>query len=137
MVGAGPDLLVLRTTRQAGQDARHDDGRADLMLQDRRTLRHTTRTAVQVIAALGGGIPAIAAAFNLPAGLVAKITAVFGVILLAVTAGQNSGEEAGVLPVLLPNPVAEAVEDAPSPPAIDLTTAVNEDDVDPDMLGGV
>lgn len=106
-------------------------------VSDRRTLRHTLRTAVQVIVALSAGIPSIAAAFHLPAGLVAKVTAALGALVVAVTAAQNGAEASGALPVLLPNPQADANVAVAEITADHGYPAVDENLIDPDKMGGV
>lgn len=94
------------------------DGRSD-----KRTARHFLRTLLQVLVALGGGIPAAAAAFDLPASTTARIAAVVGLLVLVVTAAQNAGEQTGVIPTLLPNPLA-----VPQPPS-----SVGSDPAHPDV----
>jgi hypothetical protein len=75
-----------------------------------RTARHVLRTFIQVMVAEAAAIPSLASAFNISAGTTAKITGGVGVIVVLVTALQNAGEDAGLIPTILENPVVKWVQ---------------------------
>ena len=76
-------------------------------------LRRGLRTLLWAVVAMTGGIPALAGAFNVPAGRVAQITAVFSFIAAVVTAIINSAEDHGLIPALLKAPASSGENPMP------------------------
>lgn len=76
-------------------------------------IRRALRTFLWGLVALAGGVPAIAAAFDLEAATVAKVTAVFTVAVAVVTAIVNAAEDKGYLPALLKAPPSPGVNPVP------------------------
>jgi hypothetical protein len=60
-----------------------------------------------------GAIPTLAGAFNVPAGRVAQITAVFTTIAAVVTAIINSAEDHGLIPAFLKAPASSGENPIP------------------------
>jgi hypothetical protein len=70
-------------------------------------LRRGLRTFLWGVLAMAGAVPALAAAFDLPAGRVAQITATFTATAAVLTAVINAAEDKGVIPALLKAPAKE------------------------------
>lgn len=78
-------------------------------------IRRAIRTAQVLIVAAAGGIPALAATFDVPAGRVAQIVAVFsfaGVLLVAL---RNHLEDTTSFPAVLKAPASEGENPVPDP----------------------
>jgi hypothetical protein len=76
--------------------------------------RRALRTLIWLSATAAGAIPALAAAFDLSAGVVTKIVAVFTFAGVMLTALVNALEDSGAIPALLkapPSPGANPVPD--------------------------
>lgn len=76
-------------------------------------VRRGFRSGLWMLIAMTGAVPALAAAFDLSAGTVAKITAVFTAVVAIVTAGINAAEDAGVVPSLLKSPASGGANPVP------------------------
>lgn len=76
-------------------------------------IRRGLRTFLWGVVALAGGVPALAAAFDLSASTVAKVTAVFAVITAVVTAVINAAEDRGAIPAILKAPASEGENPVP------------------------
>lgn len=76
-------------------------------------LRRGLRSALWMTLAMAGAVPALAAAFNLPAGQVAKITAVFTATAAVLTAVVNAAEDKGLVPALLKAPASSGENPIP------------------------
>lgn len=76
-------------------------------------IRRGLRTLLWVIPAMAAGVPTLAAAFNLSATLVAKVTAIFGFILAVVTAAINGLEDRGTIPALIKAPASGGADPIP------------------------
>lgn len=76
-------------------------------------IRRGLRTFLWGVVAMTGAIPTLAAAFNVPAGRVTQITAVFTAIAAVVTAVINAAEDKGVIPALLKSPASSGENPIP------------------------
>lgn len=77
-------------------------------------VRRGLRTFLWGLVAMTGAVPSLAAVFEVPAGRVAQITAVFTATTAVVTAVINSAEDSGMVPALLKAPASSG--DHPVPP---------------------
>ena len=78
-------------------------------------IRRAIRTLLVLCVTASGAIPALAAAFNVPAGRVAQVVAVFGFVATLLTALLNHAEDAGAIPALLKAPASEGENPVPDP----------------------
>jgi hypothetical protein len=76
-------------------------------------IRRGLRTALWGLVAMTGAIPGLAAAFDLPAGIVAKVTTVFTAIAALVTVAINAAEDKGLVPALLKAPASSGENPLP------------------------
>lgn len=76
-------------------------------------LRRGIRSALWMVLAMAGAVPALAAAFDLPTTQVAKITAMFTTVAAVLTAIVNAAEDKGVIPALLKSPASSGENPIP------------------------
>lgn len=76
-------------------------------------LRRGVRSALWMTLAMAGAVPALAAAFDLPAARVAQITAIFAAITAVLTAIINAAEDRGLVPALLKAPASSGENPVP------------------------
>jgi hypothetical protein len=76
-------------------------------------IRRGLRSSLWMLVAMTGAVPALAAAFDLPATRVAQVTAVFAAITAVVTAAINAAEDRGVIPALLKAPASSGENPVP------------------------
>jgi hypothetical protein len=76
-------------------------------------LRRGLRSFLWGLLAMAGAVPALAAAFDLSASLVAQVTAVFAAAAAVVTAVINTAEDHGVIPALLKSPASSGENPIP------------------------
>lgn len=76
-------------------------------------IRRGLRTFLWGLVAMTGAIPTLAAAFDVPAGRVAQITAVFTAATAVITAAINSAEDGGLIPALLKAPASSGENPVP------------------------
>ena len=81
-------------------------------------LRRALRVAMVLLAAAGPGVPALAAAFNVPAGRVAQIVAVFSFATVLLTAVRNQLEDNTKFPAVLKAVPATGENPVPEPDPI-------------------
>lgn len=82
------------------------------------SLRRGIRTALWFILAMAPGVPALAAAFNLSATLVAKVMAVFTFLGATLTAVINLAEDKGVVPAFLKAQASSGADPVTRDPAV-------------------
>lgn len=76
-------------------------------------LRRGLRSALWMVLAMAGAVPTLAAAFDLPASQVAKVTAVFTAVAAVLTAVINAAEDKGLVPALLKAPASSGENPVP------------------------
>jgi hypothetical protein len=76
-------------------------------------IRRGLRSFLWGVLAMTGAVPALAAAFDLPAARVAQITAVFTATAAVLTAVINAAEDKGVIPALLKAPASSGENPVP------------------------
>ena len=76
-------------------------------------VRRGIRSALWGVLAMAGIVPGAAAAFDLPASLVAKITFMFTATAAVLTAIINAAEDHGVIPALLKAPASSGENPVP------------------------
>ena len=76
-------------------------------------VRRGIRSALWGILAMSGAVPALAAAFDLPATTVAKVTAIFTAAAAVLTAVINAAEDHGLVPALLKAPASSGENPVP------------------------
>lgn len=76
-------------------------------------LRRGIRSALWGVLAMAGAVPTLAAAFNLPASQVAKVTAVFTAMAAVLTAVMNAAEDHGTIPAVLKAPASSGENPVP------------------------
>jgi hypothetical protein len=67
-----------------------------------------------MVLAMTAAIPALAAAFDVPAGRVAQVTAVFSTLAAVLTAAINAAEDKGLIPALLKAPASSGTNPMPN-----------------------
>lgn len=76
-------------------------------------IRRALRTLLWLTLAAAGAVPALAAAFDVPAQLVGKIVAVFTFAGVLITAAINGLEDRGTIPALLKAPPSAGANPVP------------------------
>lgn len=79
-------------------------------------IRRALRTALVLIVTASGGVPALAAVFDISAGTVAKVLAVFAFAGTLLTALLNHVEDTTAFPAILKAPASEGENPLPAAP---------------------
>lgn len=77
--------------------------------------RRTIRGAFDVVPAILAGLLIMVPVLDLPAGTVAKVTAIMGALTLALSKIRNGLEDAGVIPAVLKAPASDGANPIPDP----------------------
>jgi hypothetical protein len=79
-------------------------------------IRRALRTLLVLVVTMAGAVPALAAVFDVPAGTVAQVVAVFTFAGTLLTALLNHVEDTTSMPALLKAPASEGENPLPDPP---------------------